>query len=60
MKDLLIVSILMFIATGIIYYLHKKKKQGNKCAGCPFGKQCLKARTQVCAQIKEEKLRRAS
>ena len=40
MEDVIIVIILLAIAAGIIFYIYKAKKSGQKCIGCPYSKQC--------------------
>ena len=40
MENIIIVLILLFIAAGIIWYLVRAKKRGEKCVGCPYCKQC--------------------
>lgn len=40
MENLIIVLILLVIVTSIVCYLIKAKKRGEKCIGCPYGKQC--------------------
>ncbi len=40
MENVIVVVILVAIAAGIIGYLVRAKKRGEKCVGCPFAKQC--------------------
>ena len=40
MENVIIVLILAAIAAGIIVYLVRAKKRGEKCIGCPYAKQC--------------------
>lgn len=40
MEDFIVISILVAIAAGIILYLIRAKKRGEKCVGCPYAKQC--------------------
>ena len=40
MEDVIVVFILITIAAGIIWYLTRAKKRGEKCVGCPYAKQC--------------------
>lgn len=42
MKNVLIIIILLLIVCGILFYLKKAKKQGEKCIGCPYAKECNK------------------
>ena len=39
-KDIIIVVVLVGLALGILIYVGKQKKSGNKCIGCPHGGQC--------------------
>lgn len=40
MKDIIVVSILLAIVAGIVWYLIREKRQGAACIGCPYSKQC--------------------
>ena len=40
MENVIVVLILVAIAAGIIWYLVRAKKRGEKCVGCPYAKQC--------------------
>lgn len=40
MENVIVVLILLVIATGIIWYLVRAKKRGDKCIGCPYAKSC--------------------
>ncbi len=40
MENIIIVLILLAIAVGIIWYLIRAKRKGEKCIGCPYAKQC--------------------
>ncbi len=40
MENIILILILLAIAAGIIIYLVRGKKRGDKCIGCPYGKQC--------------------
>lgn len=40
MENFIIIVILMGIIGGIVWYLHKAKKCGETCVGCPYSKQC--------------------
>ena len=39
-EDIIVIVIAVAIAVGIIVYLVKAKKRGEKCVGCPYSKQC--------------------
>lgn len=40
MENIVVCSILLTIVVSVIWYLIKAKKSGQKCIGCPYGKQC--------------------
>ncbi len=40
MENIIIILIIVCIIAGIVLYLRKAKKQGQKCIGCPYCKQC--------------------
>ncbi len=40
MENVIVVLILVAIAAGIIWYLIRAKRRGEKCIGCPYAKQC--------------------
>jgi len=40
MENVIVVLILLAIVTGIIGYLIRAKRKGEKCVGCPYAKQC--------------------
>ena len=40
MENIIICVILLAIVLGIIWYLVGAKSRGQKCIGCPYGKQC--------------------
>ena len=40
MENIIVAAILIAIAVSIIIYLIKQKKNGAKCTGCPYSKQC--------------------
>ena len=42
MINFIIVAIIVGIASGIVWYLWKAKKRGEKCVGCPYAKKCCK------------------
>lgn len=42
METIIVVILLATIAAGIIWYLLRAKKRGEKCVGCPYAKQCSK------------------
>lgn len=44
MENLIIVVLLLCILGGIARYLHKTRKRGQACIGCPYSKQCGRSR----------------
>ncbi len=40
MENIIICVILLATVSGIIWYLVGAKSRGQKCIGCPYGKQC--------------------
>lgn len=40
MENYIIILIVTAIVVGIIVYLRKAKKRGEKCIGCPYAKEC--------------------
>lgn len=40
MEDVVIILILAAIVGGIVWYLLRARKRGEKCIGCPYAKQC--------------------
>ena len=49
MKDMIIIAILLVLVSGIVWYLWKEKKQGAKCIGCPYAKQCSQKANGSCS-----------
>ena len=39
-EDIIIIVILVAILLGALIYIGNQKKKGNKCIGCPYGKNC--------------------
>ena len=40
LTNVILVIVLVAIVAGIGLYLHKAKKRGEHCIGCPHAKQC--------------------
>ena len=40
MENVIIAVILAAIVVGIVWYLRRAKKRGEKCVGCPYAKEC--------------------
>lgn len=50
MLDFLIVVALIVVIGGILYYLHRERKKGHSCVGCPYAGECGKAQEGGCSQ----------
>ena len=40
MENVLIILLVAAIIAGIVIYLIRARKRGEKCIGCPYAKQC--------------------
>ncbi|MGN0682727.1 MAG: FeoB-associated Cys-rich membrane protein [Oscillospiraceae bacterium] len=40
LANVIIIAVLAAIVGGVVYYLYRAKKRGDKCIGCPYSKQC--------------------
>ena len=40
MINFVLIAILFLIAGGIIFYLVRARRRGEKCIGCPYAKMC--------------------
>ncbi|MEE1054039.1 MAG: FeoB-associated Cys-rich membrane protein [Acutalibacteraceae bacterium] len=40
MENFIIAIVIVLIVAGIIFYLARAKKRGQKCIGCPYSKRC--------------------
>lgn len=38
--DILIIAVLALIIGSVVFYIHRARKKGAKCIGCPSGSQC--------------------
>ncbi len=38
--DMLVIAVIAFIIGLVVFYIHKAKKKGIKCIGCPNGATC--------------------
>lgn len=38
--DILIIAIIGVVLGAVVWYLHRAKKRGVKCIGCPDGAKC--------------------
>ena len=55
--DIIISVILIAMVSGAIVYIHKEKKKGRRCIGCPMAGSCsrsAKASKHSC-ELREEK-----
>ncbi len=53
MADFIVIVLLLGIVGGILFYLHRAKKRGETCIGCPYAKQCG-GKTGVCSEDTHE------
>jgi len=51
MEDVIIILILAAIIGSIVWYLHKAKKRGEKCIGCPYAKGCSGKCSSGCSNV---------
>lgn len=42
MMNVILLLIVLLIIGTVGYYLYKSNRQGQKCIGCPYAKQCHK------------------
>ena len=40
MQDLIVIALLACVIAGVVIYLIRQKKNGAKCIGCPYAKEC--------------------
>lgn len=40
MVDFFIVGCIIIILSGALFYLHKERKKGARCVGCPHAGKC--------------------
>lgn len=38
--DLIVLAVVAVIVSLVLYYIHREKKNGVKCIGCPNGTKC--------------------
>lgn len=43
MENVILILFLLTLAGGILFYILRAKKRGQKCIGCPYAKSCGKA-----------------
>ena len=47
MKNVVLIIIIAFIIICAFLYLYKAKKNGQKCIGCPYAKECKNGRCNI-------------
>ena len=40
MENFIIIAIIVLVLGGVVFYLIKAKKRGDRCIGCPYAKKC--------------------
>ncbi len=50
MENVILIAVLALILGGVVLYLYKTKKRGQKCVGCPYSGSC----SGNCGNPKEE------
>ncbi len=55
MENIIVILILLAMAVGIIWYLIRAKKRGDKCVGCPYARQCSSKNIGGCAPKTDKK-----
>ena len=40
--DIILTVVILAIAAGVVWFIHKSKKSGKKCIGCPDSCACSK------------------
>ena len=40
LTDIIVILIVAAVLGAICFYLHRQKKKGVKCIGCPYAKEC--------------------
>ena len=45
MENIILISILFLLIGGAALYIHRAKRRGQTCIGCPYAKQCHQAKT---------------
>ena len=51
--DIIISVILIAMVSGAILYIHKEKKKGRRCIGCPMAGSCTEAYKQMEADMRK-------
>ncbi len=44
LANIIIIAIVVLAVGGASYYIHKEKKKGRPCIGCPMAGNCAKAK----------------
>ncbi len=40
MSDIIVIAIVVLVVGAAVAYILRQKKQGAKCIGCPYSKEC--------------------
>ena len=40
MANVIIIAVAVSVVGLAVFYVYRAKKRGQKCIGCPYGKQC--------------------
>ena len=40
MTDFIVIAVVFLVVAGACFYIYRAKKKGQKCIGCPYGKEC--------------------
>lgn len=40
LENIVIIAVVVLIVAGALFYMYRAKKRGQKCIGCPYGKEC--------------------
>ena len=54
MIDAIIIIAIVLIVGGALFYIIRAKKQGQKCIGCPYAKECGSSSCSCNCNNKEE------
>ena len=51
LTNILLIIILLILVGGACAYIYKEKKKGAHCIGCPYSKNCAKAKNGGCSHM---------
>ncbi len=43
-EDLIVIGLIILFIGGAVFYIVRAKRKGQKCIGCPYAKECAKAK----------------